>query len=114
MCRSTIDLPRIHSMRLSNLSLFCIIFLSVLAAPAPDGGGNHGEFVPLRIEGAKETIFEGRIFTRGHNVTTESGGNHHCDGTNLGAHPSPGPTATSALDDAAKKNGFTFDGCVML
>ncbi|KAF8910413.1 hypothetical protein CPB84DRAFT_1842445 [Gymnopilus junonius] len=44
------------------------------------------------------------------NVTTPSGGNHHCDGTNNHANPRPGPTSTSALDDAAKRNGFSFDG----
>ncbi|KAG8779456.1 hypothetical protein FRC12_024245 [Ceratobasidium sp. 428] len=32
------------------------------------------------------------------------------DGTNLSANPTPGPTCTSALDDAAKRTHFTWDG----
>ncbi|KAG8686638.1 hypothetical protein FRC09_014006 [Ceratobasidium sp. 395] len=32
------------------------------------------------------------------------------DGTNLSANPTPGPTCTSALDDAAKLTRFTWDG----
>ena len=68
--------------------------------------------VNLRIEGAEKTIFEGTIETCGHNVTTASGGTHKCDGTNNDANPTPGPTCTSALDNGAKKHGFTFDGYV--
>jgi hypothetical protein len=71
---------------------------------------NHPTLVNLRIEGADKTIFEGRIVTRGHNVTTAEGGNHHCDGTNNNQNPSPGPTCTSALDDAARRHGFSWDG----
>ena len=58
------------------------------------------------------TIFEGIIITTGHNVTAASGGNHHCDGTNNGENPLPGPTCTSALDDASKLSHFAFDGYV--
>lgn len=65
--------------------------------------------VNLRIEGANTTIYEGPIITRGHNVTTVSGGNHHCDGTNLGANPRPDATCTTAIDDAGKLANFTFD-----
>ena len=52
----------------------------------------------------------------GHNVTKASGGNHHCDGTNNGANPLPGPTRASASDGASKlpSNLFTFDGYVQL
>ncbi|TCD66108.1 hypothetical protein EIP91_001760 [Steccherinum ochraceum] len=71
---------------------------------------NLGTIVNLRIEGAEKTIFEGPIFTRGHNVTTVSGGTHHCDGTNNNENPHPGPTCTSALADAAHREGFAFDG----
>jgi len=66
--------------------------------------------VNLRIEGSTTTIFERAIVTRGHNVTTPSGGDHHCDGTNNNANPLPGPTCTSALDDASKVAHFLFDG----
>ncbi|KAK7018362.1 surface cell-adhesion protein [Favolaschia claudopus] len=71
---------------------------------------NHPTRVNLRIEGANRTIFEGPIVTTGHNVTTVSGGAHHCDGTNNGENEFQGPTCTSALDDAARKEGFQWDG----
>jgi hypothetical protein len=71
---------------------------------------NHPTPVFLRIEGADKTIFEGQIVTMGHNVTTVSGGTHHCDGTNHGENEFPGPTCTSALDDASKQDGFQWDG----
>jgi hypothetical protein len=66
--------------------------------------------VRLRIEGATHTIFEGSLLTTGHTVTTAAGGTHHCDGTNNGVNPAPGPTATGALDDAARLVGFSWDG----
>ena len=67
--------------------------------------------VNLRIEGHTSTLFDGPITTDGHDVTTEHGGTHECDGTNGPTpEPQPGPTATSALDDAARTNGFTWDG----
>ncbi len=66
--------------------------------------------IKLRIEGATRTIFEGTIRTEGHEVTTPSGGTHECDGTDGGANPTPGPTPTAALDSAAAKDGFTWDG----
>jgi len=71
---------------------------------------NTPTLVNLRVEGLEKTIFEGPIITLGHNVTTVSGGNHHCDGTNNHANPTAGPTCTSALDDASKLAHFTFDG----
>lgn len=66
----------------------------------------------IRIEG-DSTIFEGQVLTHGHPVTTPSGGTHSCDGcdgTNKGASCIPGATCTTALADAAEKDGFTFDG----
>ena len=66
--------------------------------------------VTLRVEGRTQTIFDGPVTTDGHDVTTPSGGTHRCDGTNGSAEPSPGPTATAALDDAARLAGFSFDG----
>src|SRR2546425_921530 len=57
--------------------------------------------VQLRVEGATSTIFEGPVTTDGHAVDGQDGtGSHPCDGTNGGAHPSPGPTVTSSLADA--------------
>lgn len=82
----------------------------VLAAPPT----NPPTLVNLRIEGLDHTIYEAPILTYGHNITTPSGGTHHCDGTNLNANPKPGPTCTSALDNASKLWKFPYDGCVML
>jgi hypothetical protein len=66
--------------------------------------------VRVRVEGDTGTIFEGTVRTSGHNVTTVAGGTHRCDGTNNGANPSPGPTATGALDTGSLQAGYTFDG----
>jgi len=66
--------------------------------------------VNLRVEGLKRTVFDGPVTTDAHVVTTATAGSHTCDGTNGGAEPAPGPTATGALDDAAKLAGFTIDG----
>jgi hypothetical protein len=38
-----------------------------------------GTHVNIRIEGNSSTIFEGIVKTSGHNVTTASGGTHHCE-----------------------------------
>ena len=92
--------------RLFSLTLVALLS-SVLAA-------NVQTSVNLRIEGPEKTIFEESILTRGHNVTTASGGTHHCDGTNDNANLHPGPTCTSALADAAKKDHFTFDGYFLI
>ncbi|SHG86435.1 DUF4430 domain-containing protein [Streptoalloteichus hindustanus] len=82
------------------------------AAQAEPGvlAGPGISYVNLRIEGPDRTIFEGVVATRGHDVTTATGGTHRCDGTNNNTNPTPGPTPTAALDDAAKKKGFTWDG----
>jgi hypothetical protein len=66
--------------------------------------------VNLRVEGLNRTVFDGPVTTDAHEVTTAAAGSHTCDGTNGGAEPAPGPTATGALDDAAKLAGFTIDG----
>ncbi|QNP70212.1 DUF4430 domain-containing protein [Streptomyces roseirectus] len=66
--------------------------------------------VKLTVRGPDGTLFKGKVKTKGHDVTPATGGTHTCDGTNAGANPSPVPTPTAALDDAAKLNGFTWDG----
>ena len=99
------------SLPIVSAALLCVSALfphATLAIPAR----NHPTLVNLRIEGADKTIFEGHIVTRGHNVTTVSGGTHHCDGTNNNENEFPGPTCTSALDDASKEKGFQWDGYV--
>ncbi|KRV48653.1 hypothetical protein AQ490_24275 [Wenjunlia vitaminophila] len=66
--------------------------------------------VNLTVQGPASTLFSGSLSTTGHDVTTASGGTHHCDGTNGGANTTPGATPTAALDDAAHTQGFTWDG----
>jgi len=92
-----------HLFSLTLVAVFTLL-LSVSASP------NKPTMVNLRVEGLTSTIFEGPIITHGHNVTTVSGGTHHCDGTNNNANPLPGPTCNSALDDARKIAKFPFDG----
>ena len=84
-----------------------LVLLSLFAAPAAQA---LPVTVNLRVEGPTSTVFDGPVTTDGHDVTTAAGGTHPCDGTGDGAEPEPGPTATAALDDAAKLAGFTIDG----
>jgi hypothetical protein len=84
------------------------VALAIAAVSAPTAGAAPVS-VNLRVEGASSTIFDGPVTTDGHTISTASGGAHPCDGTNAGAFPSPVPTATAALDDGARLNGFTWD-----
>jgi hypothetical protein len=77
------------------------------------GTREYGVEVNLRIEGKTDTIFEGTIVTNAEDVTTPSGGTHKCDGTNDGANLKPNGTCTTALQDAARQSGFSFDGWVV-
>ena len=96
-------------------SLPFLLHISTIAFAAPTDAlpatpPHLGTFVNLRIEGANHTVFEDFIFTRGHRVTSASGVTLECDGTNNHTNPFPGPTCTSALDDASKLKHFTWDG----
>ncbi|MEU8793507.1 DUF4430 domain-containing protein [Streptomyces sp. NPDC048643] len=71
---------------------------------------NHAVRVALTVQGPDGLLFKGKIRTKGHTVTTATGGTHTCDGTNGAANPSAVPTPTAALDDAARKRHFTWDG----
>lgn len=66
--------------------------------------------VSLTVQGPNGLLFKGKIKTKGHDVTTATGGTHTCDGTNGAANPTAVPTPTAALDDAARKRHFTWDG----
>ena len=87
-------------------SLSTCVSESNLADPAT----NKGVSVILRIEGKTKTIFEGQVTTTYHRVTTFSGGTRNCNGLNNDGNPCPGPTCTTALDNASKIAGFVFDG----
>lgn len=94
---------------IANLTLVNLGFLCLLTT-ADYTSYPNAAFVNLRIEGETSTIFEDWIMTKGHNVTTASGGTHKCDGTNNHTNPTAGPTLTGALDDAARLKDFTWDG----
>jgi hypothetical protein len=82
----------------------------IIAAVAAPAAGAAPVSVNLRVEGASSTIFDGPVTTDGHAITTaSSGGAHPCDGTNAGTFPAAIPTATGALDDGARVNGFGWD-----
>ena len=84
-----------------------LVSLFLFAAPAAQA---LPVTVNLRVEGPSKTVFDGPVTTDAHDVTTATAGTHKCDGTNGAAETEPGPTATAALDDAAKLAGFTIDG----
>ena len=95
-----------YRLRRTALSL-ALLFTALAAAPAAHA---FPVTVNLRVEGPTKTVFDGPVTTDAHDVTTQTAGTHKCDGTNGAAEPEPGPTATGALDDAAKLAGFTIDG----
>ncbi|MFG2972279.1 DUF4430 domain-containing protein [Streptomyces sp. NPDC048331] len=81
-----------------------------VAEAAPKPNTNAAVKVNLTVQGPNGLLFKGKIKTKGHDVTTTTGGTHKCDGTNGGANPSKVPTPTAALDDAARLNYFAWDG----
>jgi len=93
--------------RIRGAAPVAALLLLLVAAPAADA---VPVTVNLRVEGLNRTVFDGPVTTDAHVVTTAAAGPHTCDGTNGAAEPAPGPTATGALDDAAKLVGFTIDG----
>ncbi|OKK03481.1 hypothetical protein AMK26_18495 [Streptomyces sp. CB03234] len=90
------------------------IGLTVTAAPAVAHADaatvNRPILVALKVQGPDGKLFSGSVITKGHDVTTATGGTHKCDGTNGGANATPGATPTAALDSAARAHGFTWDG----
>ncbi|MFD9521761.1 DUF4430 domain-containing protein [Streptomyces sp. NPDC059979] len=92
-----------------------VLGLALATAPtvAHAGAGpksNKPVNVTLTVQGPDGLLFKGKVRTKGHDVTTATGGTHKCDGTNGAANPSAVPTPTSALDDAARTNYFGWDG----
>jgi hypothetical protein len=83
------------------------VALTIAAVAAPTAGAAPVS-VNVRVEGASKTIFDGQVTTDGHAIATPSsmGVTHPCDGGGA----TPVPTATAALDDAARVNGFSWDG----
>jgi hypothetical protein len=85
------------------------VALAALAVAVPSASAAP-VIVNLRVEGVNGTIFEGPVTTDEHLVSTAADGNtpRVCNGTSVGSPA--GPTATTALDDAAKLGNFTWDG----
>ncbi|MEO3978268.1 DUF4430 domain-containing protein [Streptomyces sp. CAU 1734] len=91
-----------------------VLGLTLTATPAVATTGtvdtNKPVRVTLTVQGPEGRLFKGSIRTKGHDVTPATGGTHKCDGTNGGQYATPVPTPTAALDDAARKRHFTWDG----
>jgi hypothetical protein len=69
--------------------------------------------VDVRIEGSSETLFEGPIWTEGHDIEASSDIQQRpCDGINPNdpENTVPGPTPTAAAADALSLIGGSFDG----
>jgi hypothetical protein len=88
-------------MKLRHWALGALTAALVAAAPAAAAPVT----VNLRVEGATGTIWDGPVTTDGHAIEQDKAGPQPCDGTNNGAHPTPGPTVTSTLDDALAWDG---------
>jgi hypothetical protein len=87
-------------------SLLTALAIAGVAAPTASAAPVT---IHLRVEGVTNTIYDGSVTTDEHLVTTPTDGvARSCNGT-LAGNPA-GPTGTGALDDAAKQNGFTWDG----
>lgn len=83
------------------------LLATLLALALPTAAAAAPTAVTVRVEGQTSTIFDGPVTTDGKVVNPATGGAHTCDGNGLAG---PGPTPTSALDDAAIKGGFDWDG----
>jgi hypothetical protein len=99
-------------MRIPVAALCVASLITVALAPAAQAAPTQ---VEVRIEGRSETLFEGPIFSEGHNVRASSDSSapaqgRRCNGLNNGKNPSPGPTPTAAAVDAMALIGEDFDG----
>ncbi len=82
---------------------FALAALLVLLAAVPAWATPVS--VQLRVEGSAGTIFEGPVTTDGKTID-KGDGPHPCDGTTNPDNSLPGPTMTSALDDAGIPGGW--------
>jgi Domain of unknown function (DUF4430) len=91
----------------TRIGTLAVLTSAIACAPAYAGSDTD---VKLRVEGAKKTIFEGRVATEVHEVTGDSSGPHTCDSTNGGANATPAPTPTGALDSASEAFDLDWSG----
>ncbi|MGH2853309.1 MAG: prenyltransferase/squalene oxidase repeat-containing protein [Solirubrobacteraceae bacterium] len=97
-------------MRTSIAALTITSLLSILTVAVAQATPTQ---VTVRIEGKTETLFEGPIWTEGHDVLASSDTKARpCDGINPldPQNKTPGPTPTAASVDAMSIIGETFDG----
>lgn len=87
-----------------------LLLASLLALTLPAAATAAPTAVDVRIEGKASTLFFDSVITDGKQITTATGGTHPCDGSTASPPVGPGPTPNSALDDAAIKGGFSWDG----
>jgi hypothetical protein len=87
-----------------------LLLASLLALALPTAATAAPTAVDVRIEGKTSTIFDGPVTTDGKVVNPTTGGAHPCDGSSATPPVGPGPTPTTALDDAAIKGGFDWAG----
>jgi hypothetical protein len=88
---------------IAALTVACLPLIASVAQATPTQ-------VNVRIEGESETLFEGPIWTEGHDVKASSDTQARpCDGTNNHAHATTGATPTASAVDAMRIAGETFD-----
>ncbi|MBJ7471526.1 MAG: hypothetical protein JHD16_09505 [Solirubrobacteraceae bacterium] len=96
---------------LRRTALAATMFFSAALGCAATGAVAAPATVSVRVEGAQSTIFDHVVTTDGHAIrATSDAVSRTCDGTNNGANPTPGPTATTATVDGLSTIGKTFDG----
>ena len=114
VCRSIVTTPMATGPRrfavLRRSALAAGLLVAAAAAPAVAAPAD----VHVRVEGEQRTLFDRVVRTDGHDVRTASDtAPRRCDGTDNGANPMPGPTATAATVDAMTTIGQGFDGAVV-
>jgi hypothetical protein len=95
----------------TGIATLAVAFLTVLLAPV--WAQAAPTLVNIRIEGKSATLFEGPIWTEGHDVQASSDSEARpCDGINPldPQNKTPGATPTAASVDAMSLIGETFDG----
>jgi hypothetical protein len=97
-------------MNTRNGALAVLAAAAAFAVPAANAAGANTT-VTVRIEGPTKTIFEGPVTPAVQTVDGNDGkGPQKCDGTNGGANPTPGATATSVMDTAVRGSGRSWQG----
>jgi hypothetical protein len=98
-------------MNTRNGALAVLAAAAAFGVPAATTADAATTTVKVRIEGKSRTLFEGPVTPSIQTVDGHDGkGPQKCDGTNGGANPTPGPTATSIMDTAVRGSGRSWQG----